>query len=183
MALVRAWFQAWNATDLAALLATMHEDVDFRPAVPRGTAISSREQFAAWYRELVGSSTRFEIDVFETAGLDTHRVLVAGSLRTAPDEQDGFGFTAIYRVRAGKIASAEQYLSDTTLMKQLGILQAVLLPDGRTVACAHCRIVIEPQRPIVMVRRREPEADFWHQECFVAAYGDAPSAPDAAAVP
>jgi hypothetical protein len=77
----------------------------------------------------------------------------------------------IYTVRDGLIVSAEQYLSDPQLMKQLGMLSAVVTPDGDTIACAHCGLVIEAQRPIVMVNLPD-EAKFWHQQCFVAAYGD-----------
>ena len=176
VAVVTSWFDAWNAGDLDALLASMHPEIEFRPFVPRGAVLSDREQFADWYRARMSGALSLQLRVFDTAALGEGRVLVAGNVFTGSDEEHGIGFTAIYTVTGGRIGAAEQYLSDTTLMKQIGILQAVLLPDGRAAACRECGLVIEPQSPIVMVRRGGASAsDLWHQQCFVAAYGDAPA--------
>jgi hypothetical protein len=130
------------------------------------------DAFAEWRRERTAGTADLHMAVTETQALDDARVLTTGEIRIVRQDRSGIGFAAIYTVRDELIVSAEQYLSDPQLMKQLGMLSAVVSPDGATIACAHCGVVIEAQRPIVMVNLPD-EAKFWHQQCFIAAYGDA----------
>ena len=171
VAVVKRWFEAWNGDDLAGMLACMDPRIEFRPVMPRGAVIVGHDAFAEWRRERTAETADLHMAIAGTQALDDKRVLVTGEIRIDRQDRSGIGFTAIYTVRDELIASAEQYLSDPQLMKQLGMLSAVMSPDGDTIACAHCGLVIEAQRPIVMVNLPD-EAKFWHQQCFVAAYGD-----------
>lgn len=171
VAVVRLWFEAWNSRDLGGLLELMDPAIEFRPVAPRGVRLRDREQFVQWYRGQREGAASLHLEVADVASLDTRRVLVTGRVLADEEQDRGVEFTAIYTVAEDRIVSVEQYLSDTTLMKQLGILQAVLMPDGRAIACPHCAIVIETQRPIVMVRRPGGDPEFWHQDCFTASHG------------
>ena len=170
-AVVRRWFEAWNDGDLDAMLACMDRRIEFHPVIPRGALIVGHDAFVEWRRERTSGPADLHMAVTETQPLDASRVLVTGEIRISRKDRSGIDFTAIYTVRDGLIVSAEQYLSDPQLMKQLGMLSAVVTPDGDTIACAHCGLVIEAQRPIVMVNLPDA-AKFWHQQCFVAAYGE-----------
>ena len=171
VAVVRLWFEAWNSRDLDALLELMDPAIEFRPVAPRGAMLRDREQFVQWYRGQREAAAELHMAVADAASLDMRRVLVTGRVLAGEEQDRGIEFTAIYSVAEDRIVSVEQYLSDTTLMKQLGILQAVLMPDGRPIACPHCQIVIESQRPIVMVKRPGDNPEFWHQDCFTAGHG------------
>ena len=171
VAVVKRWFEAWNDGDLEGMLACMHPNIEFRPLMPRGALVAGHDGFRAWRRERIAGTSDLQMECDETQPLDSARVLVRGEIRISRKDRSGIDFTAIYTVRDGLIVSAEQYLSDPQLMKQLGMLSAVVTPDGDTIACAHCGVVIEAQRPIVMVNLPD-EAKFWHQQCFIAAYGE-----------
>jgi ketosteroid isomerase-like protein len=179
VAVVERWFEAWNDGDLEGMLASMDPRIEFRPVMPRGAVIVGHAAFADWRRERTTGPTDLHMAVTGTQALDAARVFVTGEIRISRQDRTGIAFTAIYTVRDDLILSAEQYLSDPQLMKQLGMLTAVMTPDGATIACARCGVVIEAQRPIVMVNVPD-EAKFWHQQCFVAAYGDAADDPEEA---
>lgn len=171
VAVVKRWFDAWNDGDLEGLLACMDRRVEFHPVIPRGTAIEGHADFSAWHRERTAGSADLHMAVGEAQPLDGDRVLVSGEVLASRDDRSGIPFTAIYTVRDGLVVVAEQYLSDPQLMKRIGLLSAVMTPAGETIRCAHCGVAIEAQRPLVMVRR-ESDAGFWHQHCFIAAYGE-----------
>jgi ketosteroid isomerase-like protein len=176
VAVVRRWFEAWNDGDLQGMLACMDQLMEFRPVMPRGAVIVGHAAFGEWRRERTAGPADLHMAVTETQPLDDARVLVTGEIRISHKEPSGIAFTAIYTVRDALIVGAEQYLSDPLLMKQLGMLSAVVTPDGETIACAHCGVAIEGQRPIVMISLPE-DAKFWHQQCFIAAYGERSSGP------
>lgn len=171
VAVVRRWFEAWNRGDLDGMLACMDRRIEFHPLLPRGAVIVGHAAFAQWRRERTAGPVDLHTALTETRALDAARVLVTGEIRVSRQDRSGIPFTAICTVRGELIVSAEQYLSDPQLMKQLGMLSPVVTPDGATIACARCGIVIEVQRPIVMVNLSD-EAKFWHQDCFIAAYGE-----------
>ena len=171
VAVVERWFDAWNNGDLEGMLACMDRRIEFRPVMPRGVVIVGHDAFAEWRRRRTSGLGDLHMAVTGTQALDAARVFVNGEILISRQDRSGIAFTAIYTVRDELILSAEQYPSDPQLMKQLGMLSAVMTPEGATIACAHCGLVIEAQRPIVMVNLPD-EAKFWHQQCFVVAYGE-----------
>jgi ketosteroid isomerase-like protein len=171
VAVVIRWFEAWNNGDLEGMLACMDRRIEFRPAMPHGAVIVGHPAFAEWRRERTAGPADLQMAVLGTQALDAARVLVTGEIRISRQDRSGIPFTAIYTVGDELIVSAEQYLSDPQLMRQLGMLSAVVTPEGATIACAHCGVVIDAQRPIVMVNLPD-EAKFWHQQCFIDTYGE-----------
>lgn len=112
-ATVRRWFDAFNSRDLEAMLACMHPHVDFHPLRLHGLEgpYHGHTGVREWFAELQKLEHHHRIELAQTSGIGSGRIIAAGTL-TAADPGGPASFWALERLEQGLIVAARHHLSD-----------------------------------------------------------------------
>jgi hypothetical protein len=116
---VTGWLNAYQARDLAGLLARAHTEIVMRPFrwVPR-TEYRGHDGVRAWLADTIASPHVGGVTIARVQTMDPACVVVEGTL-----DDDGTAFTAFFQLRDGQIAGAVGYLSERAFVEQLGVLR------------------------------------------------------------
>lgn len=116
------YVRAYKARDLGAMLAVMDENVVSHPAPLFG----HRPHFGhagvrSWWAAMMASPESYEVVVSEVRQIESDRVAVLGEIR-------GIGrrlspWAVVVRIRNGLIIESRSYLSDKSLLEELGLLE------------------------------------------------------------
>jgi SnoaL-like domain len=119
------WVEAFNARDLAGMLACLDRGVAFFPVRLSGIESCYRGHAGVrcWFDQLRRHDYAFTISLSDVQDLGDGRVCASGSLSLCED-RDIVPFCGLHRVANGVTISAHHYLSDREMIEQLGLLRS-----------------------------------------------------------
>jgi SnoaL-like domain len=122
-ATVSRWMDAFNASDVDAMVACLDPHVDLRPLRLYGLdhAFHGHDGIRAWFAQLrqLGHLHRIVISDIHATGVG--HVLASGALTTA-DQADLAPFCGLHRLVDGLIVAAHHYISDLDMLERLGLV-------------------------------------------------------------
>jgi hypothetical protein len=126
-AVVARWIEAFNARDLAAMLACIDPKIEFHPLKLHGVADVYRGQRGVrrWFADVEQQRHDHVLRVQRVESIDDRTVLAAGSM-AFPGLRAGSSFSALYEVPGALIIRARHYLSPVETLVGLGIVTAEL---------------------------------------------------------
>jgi ketosteroid isomerase-like protein len=120
---VSRWMDAFNASDVEAMLTCLDPHVDLQPLRLYGLdgAYHGHDGIRAWFAQLrqLGHQHRIVITDIHTAGVGN--VLATGALTTA-NQADVASFCGLHQLADGMIVAAHHYISDPDMLERLGLL-------------------------------------------------------------
>lgn len=121
--IVVSWVDAFNARDIAGILAVLADDVEFHPLRFGGIAASYRghDGVREWFARLRTLRHEHRIVLDEVRELDAGRAFASGSLSLAGASDLG-PFFALYRLDRGLIVAAHQYHTDHAMAESVGLI-------------------------------------------------------------
>lgn len=121
--LVARWYEAFNERDLAAMLACVDRDVDFRPLRLDGQEqghYRGRDGVERWMADVESSGLPERLEIADFYVADD--VVFADGFLCAGDGATIVPFCAVHRLEARSIISAHHYFSDRETLMRLGML-------------------------------------------------------------
>jgi hypothetical protein len=119
--LAQRYVAAYNDRDLDAVLNLQHQDVVSYPVPMFGQRrITGRESLRRWWEGMAASGVWYEVIVGDIRHIGPGRVAILGEIRARGERLTPWSM--LMRVRDGLVIESHSYLSDASLLEDLGLL-------------------------------------------------------------